>query len=836
MGLYDQVKMADSPYMSQYVGSIVPEIANYSNLVQTRYNDAADSDDKLSEALSNLQHLGLAGDTQYANELKQQYYQKLQDRSDRGDYENMGRRTHRDAMNFVGQYQPLLQRQTDYAAIVKRVNGDANIADPEKKAQILEYIQHLNQTPVDPTTGGFVRDAAGRVQLGGIQDWQYAKDVDVNKKLSDLLAKKEADINQSKFTSVNGYRVSTKEELRSPKVMAMLANEIQQTDPEIKAMISRDVTLQNYKLTDDQISQGLKQSAMSPYQRLRQKGLSDHDITVQARAAGMSLDDAKVSPVARQVQRMVASGMSEAAANKAVYNELTAQSMRDPSNSLMGDLFSVHKITQEEHTDEWALMKARHALEQMDKFNGDYQLIKNPALMTQDLDPVHITDTYVQKQKAATGMQQSLQASIQAALTKAGMASGDPKKDLVMSQMFTEDGTKLTQLVDKIKATNPDLADRLQTAGNTYYQAKSELASHKANTLGLEEASGVDTHKLYDAYVKRSKESPTGGPPIDYNRFLNSIRSADLNPEDRSDNSILTKAKNLALYPGLPTPIEEARHAYTNKVKGTVGSLGFMAALAGQGVVGDTKGMLETISSAQGGFTKYKTAMPGYTSIAPMNDADGFGKVANFVKDQAQGLSLQLKDISQPGSSPMNLAKLIGADNTTTKGKEAIKDTKILINQEPAPDGKISATVYLPDGSQKVVAIDNLDPTTAREIKTRMVEVSGLGADKQYVTSRQQKAIAGMGDDYFKYMSTIDLENRQPSSVVYPVNDQYAIKIKPGGSEGKRYEIYSRNPVTGDNEPTGIVKNSVDDVRILFGKDNFQKNASPKVQERVSKQ
>jgi hypothetical protein len=222
MGLYDNVRMSDSPYLSQYVGSVVPEIAQYSQLQQQRYNEAADSDDKLSEALGNLQHLGFQGDTQYANELKGQYYQRLMDRSGRGDYENMGRRTKRDAMDFVQAYQPLLQRQQDFVNIVKKVNADPNISDPDKKAQIIQYIQHMNETPKG-TDGNFIRDASGKVQLNGVQDWNYAKDVDINKKLADLLSKKEADIMQSKFTTVGGFRVSTKEELRSPQVMARLA-------------------------------------------------------------------------------------------------------------------------------------------------------------------------------------------------------------------------------------------------------------------------------------------------------------------------------------------------------------------------------------------------------------------------------------------------------------------------------------------------------------------------------------------------------------------------------------------------------------------------------------
>jgi len=799
MGLYDQVKMADSPYMSQYVGSIVPEIANYSNLVQTRYNDAADSDDKLTEALTNLQHLGFASDTQYANELKQEYYQKLQERSERGDYENMGRRTHRDAMNFVAQYQPLLQRQNDFATIAKKVQGDPNIADPNKKAQILQYIQDMNQTPVDPETGTFYRDANGKVKLNAIQDWSYAKDVDVNKKLADLLSKKEADIKQNGFTSIGGYRVSTTTKLRDPQVMARLADEIQQTDPEVKAMINRDVTLQNYKLNDDQIADGLKQSALSPYQRLRQKGLSDHDIAIHARAAGMSLEDAKVSPVSRQVQRLVDSGMSESAAKRAVYNELTAQQMRDPSNQLMGDLFGFKQVTQEEHTDEWALMKAKHALDQMDKFNGDFQLIKNPAFHTEDQDPTQITDTYVKKQQATTGMQQSLQASVQAALTKAGLATGDPKKDIALSQIYTEDGTKLAQLVGTLKATNPDLADRLQSAGNTYYQAKSELASHRANTAALEEVSGADTKKLYQNYVKDMQENKGGtGKPLDYNTFVNGLRS-------KEDPNINLATRLMNKLPGVSGPYTRAKAAYAEALD---------------------KGMAK--------FNANKTSLPGYTSIAPTNDSDGFGRITSFMNDQAQSGALQLRDLNTPGGSTTSLAKLIGADPTTTKGREALRATKVLVNQEPAPDGKISATVYSPDGTQKVVAIDNLDPTMAREIKTRMIEVAGQVGDRQYATSRQQKALAGLGEGAFKYMSTSQLQNREPSSVVYPLNDQLSVRIRPGGSEGKRYEVYARNPVTGENEPTGIIKNSVDDVAIMLGKHDFSQNANSKVQERVN--
>ena len=136
MGLYDQVKNANDPYVSQYVGSVVPELNQYAATTQARYNQASDSDDMLSEALGNLKHLNFDGDAQYANELKQQYYQRLQDRSTRGDYENMGRRTRQDAQRFAQAYQPLIQRQQAMGDLVKKIQDDKDIADPDRKSVV----------------------------------------------------------------------------------------------------------------------------------------------------------------------------------------------------------------------------------------------------------------------------------------------------------------------------------------------------------------------------------------------------------------------------------------------------------------------------------------------------------------------------------------------------------------------------------------------------------------------------------------------------------------------------------------------------------------------------
>ncbi len=602
-----------------------------------------------------------------------------------------------------------------------------------------------------------------------------------------MLSKKEADINQTGYTSVGGYRVSTKTELRDPRVMARLADEIQQTDPEIKAMINRDVTLQNYKLDDSQIAGGIKEASITPYQRLKQKGFSDHDIAIQAKAAGMSLDDAKQSPVAQRIAHLLSSGRTSEAANRQVYDELTAQQMRDPSSQLMGDLFSVHKVTQDEHTDEWAIAQWKHQMDLADKFNGNFQLIPTSPVNTENLNPEDITDNYVKKQKALTGVQQSLQASVMVAAKKAGLLTGDTKKDLFTTQAITEDGTKLASLVDKLKSIDPILADRLQSAGNTYYQNRSELNSHKTNTEGIEEASGVDPKQLYQDYLKDlNSNKGISQKPLDYNAFLNGIRS-----KDDPNTSTLTRVVNAL--PGITNPYQDARNKYWDKVKGTTGSLGFWASVAGAGMTGDYEAIARKAGEAQGGFNKYKSAMRGYTTMNPVNDADYFGKMTGALEDQTKNNVLQVRDLSKTDDTPGTLASKIGIDPTTAAGREALKGTKVLFNNEPGPGGKVTASVFTPDGEHHVLALDNLDPTTQQDIYTRMYEAAGMTANSTYAKSRQQKVLSAAGQSTMNQISMIDLQNRQPSGQKYPINDKYAVRIITGGSEGKRYQLFRNN-------------------------------------------
>lgn len=782
MGLYDNVRMADSPYLSQYVGSVVPELAQYSQLQQQRYNDAADSDDKLTEALGNLQHLGFSADTQYANELKGQYYQKLMDRSERGDYENMGRRTKRDAMAFVNAYQPLLQRQQDYVNIVKKVNADPNIADPDKKAQILQYIQHMNETPRDQN-GDFMRGPDGRVQLNSVQDWNYAKDVDVNKKLADLLSKKEADIMQSKFTTVGGFRVSTKEELRSPQVMARLAGEIMQTDPEIRAMINRDVTLQNYKLTDQQITDGLDKQALSPYQVLKRKGMNDHDIAVHAKAAGMTLEQAKQSPIADRYTAMVSQGMAPSQAKRALYNDLTAQSMREPYQRQMADLMGFDRITQEEHEDPFAVAKFKHKLDQ-ETPQGNTLLITNPPAIDNPTDVAGVTDNYQKKDAIASNTRSNLQASVLVALKNSGILTGDPKKDSAVSFDYTQNPQKLANLVQSISASNPQLADQLRTLGNTYKTQLADRNQTKATVEGLEQ--GIDLPGMYAKYVKESaNEADTYNKAakgkkipdlLSYNDFVAGMRSAD-NPQGNWVSRALF---------GSNRSLQNARDEYQSKI-------------------------------AENGKTFFTTPNQKISYTAMQSDKPGtwLDHTTNNINELSKSGALQMTNVANPDESG-SLSKIMGYDPKDAKGEKALRDTKVLINDRLAPGGQVTATIYGGDGKTKTVALNNLDPAMSREVMRQVLKGAYTAQDKTYAKDQVERTYQALGNLDMNPGSDAELERMAPSSVVYPVSNEFAVKIKPGGRQGKQYELFVNQG--GKNVSTGLTFKSVNDLKFQLGK------------------
>lgn len=789
-GLYDSVRIAQNPYMSQFVGSIVPELNNYSQTVQAKYNQAADQDDNLTEALGNLQHLNLDADTQYANELKQQYYQRLVDRSSRGDFENMGRRTRHDAVQFAQAYQPLIQRQKDFAEIVKKVNSDTNIADPEKKAQILGYIQNMNSTKRD-ATGDFQRDGSGRVNLGSIQDWAYAKDVDINKKLADLLDKKEADIRQSGFTSDGeGNRISTVDKVRDPAVMASLARQMMATDPEIRAMIKRDATLATYQLTPDDVRTRLAEADVSPYQAAKRRGLNDKQIAIMAKAEGLSPNDVRTSSISRQRAQLMAQGMSEESANKAILNSLTEQQLAEPHAKAIGELLGISQHTLEAKDDPMFLLRAKKSME--DAENNSFQVLQSGLINPQQIDPDKVTTDFAKKQTETRALGSNVNSAVLAAMRVAGVTTGNQAKDIALANQYANSKAKMNELKGIVNAKDPDLAGRLETLQNSYIAAKDELQYHELTTKKLEDVSGVNFNELYKIY----RSSPT-----------NTVMAGFLG---------LGKDKHLTM--------DQFQEVLRNKGVSDRGFLSRNTTTAD----GLKKAIDQYDKLTEEGAKKVKDGavnMNAFSTYIPTGQG-ALKKYTDYLEQNSKTGTIRFKELGTGDSSEKTMAEILGlkAKNLNDPKEDDFKTMKgaeIFFNRNSV-GGKPTVMIRTADGAQHFATVEKgLDPALMTEVNAHLAKEAM--ANKTADQARSQFAdVAISAGERTMHTSIDDLKSQAPSSVPYKLNDRYDVVVKPGGPTGKRFKVY----ITGTKQEVKTF-NSADDLAIALGTSEIKRSTAP---------
>lgn len=788
MSLYDSAQQSNAPFMSQFVGSVVPEVQQYSQLVQGRYNQAADSDDSLGEALGNLQHLNFDADTQYANELKGQYYQKLQDRAASGDFENMGRRTRQDAIRFSQAYQPLIQRQKDYAEIVKKVDSDDKISDPNKKAEILQYIQRMNSLP-RTATGDFERDETGKVRLNGIQDWNYAKDVDINKKLVDLLSNKEADITAGRyFKDGNGNLINTIKKVRDPHYMAQLANEMMQTDPEIKAMINRDTTLRTYNLSAPEVKQQLAGYGLdkSPYQLLKSKrGANDHEVQAYLKSQGMDVNKAKVAQLDALKAQYTSQGYSDEAAERAILNSQVSQDIRNGHAGLAGGILGYEQDSNDHMTDHMGVIRATAAAAIKDP---NVMVFQGNTSTTSQEDPLETAKNFAVVKADVQSTASNGTTAILAALKATGQGSGDPRKDTSTAIELLHNPVKLNALKLELAKTHPQEAQILETVAQTY-KDKAALASvQQQHVEDIEKAGGVDWDKLYKNYVD-TKKSRTIGNIFDSKiaskeEFQDQVRAANgsWGNEQRDDEGAINKL--------MARPVYSAAASYMKAMQD------------GQ------KKMLDGISQGAG-YHPISSTGPGKVD-----------RITNAITNLALAGGVMGTDLNGK-EGPVDIVKAVGIDRTKLGDKETeakIKNLTIQANVEGV-DGKPTLTVTSPDGTSKVFRAENLPANIQDEINYEVHRAGASASTSAYGQKLMKQGLAGMGSTEMtditpQYLKTV---NPGASGVVKKLNDNFSTRVVDAGGGVRKYVLLTNN-ADGSHSQTGFTLHSVDDLTVVMGK------------------
>ena len=745
-------------------GSVVPELNQYAATTQARYNQASDSDDMLSEALGNLKHLNFDGDAQYANELKQQYYQRLQDRSTRGDYENMGRRTRQDAQRFAQAYQPLIQRQQAMGDLVKKIQDDKDIADPAVKQALIQKAAFINQPRRDPLTGDFVRDPSGKVQLGGIQDLSYAPDVDINKMLLDELSKREADTKIGpRYKDGSGNIIYDVKKFRDPEYMATLANEMINTDPRIKAMINRDTDLQTYKLTPQEVKQQLIENGLSqvPIVTERQQALNKHDAVM---VASSKYEDPTISPLEQQKAKYKAAGYSDEAAERAILNDHIKQKMINDHTAFAGNVLGFEQHTQDALTDHFAVAKRQAELANIKDPN--LMAVQTAASTTSELKPEDLAKNYTTGMADLKQRAVPLQTSVLAALKGMNMATGDSKKDAALSQEYLNNPLKLNALKQELYKKNPSAAYTLEAAASDYHNTAALLEHRKNMIEDFEHAGNVDFDKMYQDYKKNPPK-----PPADYysegaSQFVTKDLPTNLSKEDFID----------ALRSG---KYEDKN--YTNGLQ---------------------EGKKKILSGdAQGSQ---------YTTLEPT----GNGKLNNYT-EALTGLfaNNRLKGIDLNGNStvPVDIGEAMGIKPGSKDNGQLMKNVSVRFNTESV-NGKPTVQVKGPDGTTRTFQVDGLDDGIQNEINLEVIRQGAASPTTSYGRRLIAQGLIGIGSNKATDMTSQYLKsiNGDASGVLKPLNSDYSVKVKALGNGEKEYQLYRK--VNDKYIPNGYKANSVDDL------------------------
>lgn len=792
MSLYDQVQQANTPYMSQFVGSIVPELNSYSQAMQQRYNTAADTDDMLAEGLGNLQHLNFDADTQYANELKQQYYQRLTDRASQGDFENMGRRTRLDAVRFSQAYQPLIQRQKDYAEIIKKVQSDPNIADPDKKQQILQYISHMNTTP--KVGSDFQRDQNGRVQLGGIQDWAYAPDVDINKKLVDLLSKKEADIHASRYYSdSHGNLINTVTKLRDSKYMAELADQMMRTDPEIQAMLNRDTTLQTYNLSPDDVKRNLSNMGLdkSAYQQLKSQGMNNHEAAAYIKAHPQ-VGDGMTSPLDATKASLMSSGMSEQAAERTILAQQVKENMMSPHANFAGGLLGYRQETTDHMTDHFAVANLAAKLAAAPK---DPNLITMQGMnsTSSQEDPIQTAKTHTATVEDLKNNASTVQAAILAGMKSTGIATGNAKQDLTTAIAMMHNPVKLNALKVELARTKPQEAQILESVAGDYTNKAAIVESQSNHLNDIEKAGGVDWDKDYKDYVAHKS-----GRSVE-NFFDSTIKS-------KQDYMNAVRTNKLFYIESSANPLKRG----PNK--------DYEAALQ-KGIKAINDGTAQAA---------------GYTTIEPT----GSGKTVALT-DAVTNLVVNGKtsgiDLNKPQGGSIDVLSSMGLDPKSKDFEKEVKNLQVRFNTEGVNNKPTITVTY--QGQSKVFQLQNMPQGLQDELNLEVVKAGAVANTSDYGRTRMKQGLIGFGSSVTpditpQYLKTV---NPDPSSAPKSLSDKYAVKVKDAGAGNRRYELYRKMP-DGTIKDMGVKFDSVDDLFGAIGQERMNEVTTETMQKQLNRQ
>lgn len=238
---YDSYQLANSQRVKPFVGSVLPELTSVAGTLQERFDKVLENEDLLTRAVNLSQAAPFENDRLLLNQMKQEFRDRLNQRAQRGDYENMYRETMLDARNFADRYQPIAdnaRRYQEYQNTLQQAVAKGDIKSPDKARRLLalstQTYQGLNY---DPVTGAVTNR---------FQGLPFVKDIDPTEKVDKWMK----DIAPTVLGSEVRYTDGVWKRFKEGKYVTLTADEIgrvldagRRLDPEFDAWLQQEKQL-----------------------------------------------------------------------------------------------------------------------------------------------------------------------------------------------------------------------------------------------------------------------------------------------------------------------------------------------------------------------------------------------------------------------------------------------------------------------------------------------------------------------------------------------------------------------------------------------------------------
>jgi hypothetical protein len=605
----------------------------------------------------------------------------------------------------------------------------------------------------------------------------------------DTLSKMEANVAQGNYEpDGKGGLISTKEEVRDPANVARVAKMLMSSDPRIKAMIDRDTDLKTYNLSPTDVHQQLLDNGMaqSPYHYYKSQGLNAHEIAAHLQKDGIDINTAKQSQLDIAKARMMSSGMSEQAAEKAILNNHVKGQIMQPYMETMADVLGFKKQTLDRQRDMgWEIGQSAEANKAPNVIP-----IQGTSSVTSQEDPVAFAKAHAQSVQDMQTNAQSVQSAILSGMKATGMSTGNAKQDMTQAIAMMHNPVKLNVLKMQLAKTNPVAAQTLESVASDYTN-RAALIESQSNHLGdIEKAGGVDWDKAYQEYVKdksgRSISNIFDATIKSKPDFINAVRSGHLvTPNDFS----------------LEGPVGKYKDALSKGMKAVNDGL------------------------SQGA---------GYTTLEPT----GPGK-ANSLTDALNNLVLTNNvkgiDLNGSDSTPVDVAQAMGIKPGSKDAAKQMKELQVRFNTESI-NGKPTITATL-NGVTKKFQAQNLPAGIQDELNVELLKNGSQASTTEYGKTQMKQALIGMGsstwtDNTPQYLKTV---NPGASGVIKKLNDRFSVRVRDAGAGLRKYQLYYNN-ADGSTVPTSLNFDSVDDLAAATGQEHYKNITNGAIQRQLNTQ